>query len=272
MRLLFFLFLCTLLMAVTEACCPGCPRTSDKGLAGLSRHQSSCKIYKKFKQNSTARRKARLASQVAPKIAPSPRRAAANIRSPSASRSTPSLPIPSRPTTPLPPPVTQSGRPGRNYRMPARFEDVLPEPPAPIDVAPAPAENPRRVILYVWDTMRSACNRFGLLREYQQRPSYDPDSLLKPEDLANIPPPPFQKPPADTPTSSPLAPWPFRNMSIYRLMHWANSGSNAKSEGEVTRLVKERSRRFQRTSREQSARQVGHYEAWRHTLGEGRLD
>ncbi|KAJ7785096.1 hypothetical protein DFH07DRAFT_679678, partial [Mycena maculata] len=26
-------------------------------------------------------------------------------------------------------------------------------------------------------------------------------------------------------------------MSIYRLMHWANSGSSYKSEGEVTRLV-----------------------------------
>ncbi|KAJ7704598.1 hypothetical protein B0H17DRAFT_921234 [Mycena rosella] len=38
---------------------------------------------------------------------------------------------------------------------------------------------------------------------------------------------------------TPAAPWPFRNMSIYRLMHWANSGSNSKSEAEVTRLVSE---------------------------------
>ncbi|KAF8145659.1 hypothetical protein K438DRAFT_1424599, partial [Mycena galopus ATCC 62051] len=103
----------------------------------------------------------------------------------------------------------------------------------------APA-GPCWVILHVHDTMRSVCNRFGLLREYPHRPSYDPDSLLKPEDLANVHVPPPPEEPSDDPPAAFLdPPWPFRNMSIYRLMHWANSGSNSKSEGEVTRLVSE---------------------------------
>ena len=31
--------------------------------------------------------------------------------------------------------------------------------------------------------------------------------------------------------------WPFQNMSIWKLMHWVNTGSSSKSEGEVDRLV-----------------------------------
>ncbi|KAJ7764936.1 hypothetical protein B0H16DRAFT_1236755, partial [Mycena metata] len=113
--------------------------------------------------------------------------------------------------------------------------DILPEGPAPIPVEPAPRPGARRVILHVADTMRSLCNRFGVFREYRHRPSYDPDALLRPEDLANIP--PAEPGPASPETPAP--PWPFRNMSIYRLMHWANSGSNSKSEIELTRLVAE---------------------------------
>ncbi|KAF8205622.1 hypothetical protein K438DRAFT_1756982 [Mycena galopus ATCC 62051] len=122
-------------------------------------------------------------------------------------------PIPSPPATPPPPPLTNAGRPRRNYCLPTRFEDVLPEPPAAVLVATAPA-GPRRVILHVRDTMHS--------------------------DLANVHvPPPPEEPSEDPPAASLDPPWPFRNMSIYRLMHWANSGSNSKSEGEVTRLVSE---------------------------------
>ena len=32
-------------------------------------------------------------------------------------------------------------------------------------------------------------------------------------------------------------PWPFYNMSVWRLMQWMNTGSRLKSEGEVNRLV-----------------------------------
>jgi hypothetical protein len=34
-------------------------------------------------------------------------------------------------------------------------------------------------------------------------------------------------------------PWPFKNMSKYLLMNWFHTGSNHKSEGEITRLAKE---------------------------------
>ncbi|KAJ7794907.1 hypothetical protein B0H14DRAFT_3556098 [Mycena olivaceomarginata] len=230
MRILFFILLFALLMAVTEACCKTCPRTSDSS-AGLSRHRSSCAAYKQSKKDSTARRHSLFAQKASRVSQPSCKYSIAShttIPSPA--------PILACPVTPPPPPVTETGRPRRNYRLPARFEDVLPEPPAPVVVAQEPVIGPRRVILHVRDTMRSVCNRFGIFREYPHCPSYDPDSLLQPDDLANIP-PPSTPPVDDTPTFSPPAPWPFRNMSIYRLMHWANSGSNSKSEAEVTRLV-----------------------------------
>ena len=37
--------------------------------------------------------------------------------------------------------------------------------------------------------------------------------------------------------SEPPPPWPFRNMSIYRLLCWGNTGSNQKSIVEIQRLV-----------------------------------
>jgi hypothetical protein len=89
--------------------------------------------------------------------------------------------------------------------------------------------------------MQTACNRFGIFRKYAHRPSYDPDHLIKPEDLANVSIRPADIAPDEVPESQeqPPPPWPFKNMSTYRLMNWANTGSNSKSEGEVTRLVAE---------------------------------
>ena len=84
-------------------------------------------------------------------------------------------------------------------------------------------------------------NRFGLLREYPDRPSYDPDSTVNFEDLSDYyrtrtsqnqsesPPKPSHCPP----------PWPFENMSTYLLMDWMMTGSNLKSVGEVSQLVKD---------------------------------
>ncbi|KIM76448.1 hypothetical protein PILCRDRAFT_826227 [Piloderma croceum F 1598] len=39
--------------------------------------------------------------------------------------------------------------------------------------------------LHVRDSVRTALNRFGLLREYPRRPSYDPDASLRSKDFAN---------------------------------------------------------------------------------------
>jgi hypothetical protein len=47
----------------------------------------------------------------------------------------PPLPPPPLPPSPLPPPhsLTQAGRPMRNYRQPARYIDINPEPLQPLD-------------------------------------------------------------------------------------------------------------------------------------------
>lgn len=117
------------------------------------------------------------------------------------------------------PPLTRAGRPKRRYRLPARYEDILPEGPAPIppnDNAVAAPTSIRRVILHVHDVLRTGLNRFGIMRECPHRPSYDPDAFVKLKDLSN-----YSK---DTPKpSESLAevlppPWPFKNMSIYLLM------------------------------------------------------
>ncbi|KAH9944804.1 hypothetical protein B0H21DRAFT_657575, partial [Amylocystis lapponica] len=97
-----------------------------------------------------------------------------------------------------------------------------------------------RVILHVRDTIRTGVNIFGLLREYLHRPSFDPDATVTPEELADsrrlrpaVPVAETTSPPLDLP------PYPFRNMTVWRLMHWLNTGSGMKSQGEADRLVNE---------------------------------
>jgi hypothetical protein len=150
----------------------------------------------------------------------------------------PPLPLPTVPT------LTASGNPARNYRIPARYHDIPPEGPAPlppaVDTTPRQPTLIRRVILHVRDHIRTGINQFGLLREYPHRPSYDPDSVVPLEELSNRA--SLQtdnQDEVDGQTSSRVAPWPFKNMSIYRLMEWMITGSNQKSVGEVNRLVKE---------------------------------
>lgn len=132
---------------------------------------------------------------------------------------------------PSPTLLTQAGRPMRNYRLPRRFHD---SPPAILEAA-------RRVILHVRDSFRTAVNKFGILREYLHRPSYDPDVFVKLEDLANF------RVLSESTTCLPderlsysfLPPWPFKNMSKYLLMNWHQTGSSQKTEAELNRLVKE---------------------------------
>ena len=144
------------------------------------------------------------------------------------------------------PQVTPAGRPLRHYRLPARYQDLLPDGPAPVQttnslppVAPGSTVLPR-VILHVRDWMRTDVNRFGLLHEYPDRPSYDPDSTVHFEDLSDyykVRTPQNQPDSPPKPSHHPPPPWPFKNMSTYLLMEWMMTGSNLKSVGEVNRLV-----------------------------------
>lgn len=149
--------------------------------------------------------------------------------------------MPPEPPEPPEPLLTQAGRPARNYRVPRKFQDCLPETPVSVEATVPVQATVKRVILHVRDSFRTTVNRFGVLREYLHRPSYDPDASVKPEDLAN-----FKVPPDSTahlPDAQPnlgfLPPWPFKNMSRYLLMNWYQTGSSQKTEQELNRLVKD---------------------------------
>lgn len=140
---------------------------------------------------------------------------------------------------PLPPVqmLTKSGRPRRNYRIPRRFDDFLPETAAIPDSPPAETGPIQRVLLIVRDHFVSIANTFGIWRDYPRRPARDPDSALRLKDLVEPLPkiaPPSQ--PASTkPPNSP--PWPFANATIHRTMQWLNNGNTVKSENQINEFV-----------------------------------
>lgn len=136
---------------------------------------------------------------------------------------------------------TESGRPKRSRRLPARYRDALPVPPIPVITPPSEPEPTgsriKWLMLIVRDRFVTAINVFGIWRDYPHRPSYDPDTLIDSVDLSNHRSPPTAN--ASSLNSMPPPPWPFANMTIWRLMSWFNSGSNLKTELEVNRLAKE---------------------------------
>ncbi|KAJ3779378.1 hypothetical protein FB446DRAFT_6084 [Lentinula raphanica] len=148
------------------------------------------------------------------------------------------------PPSPSPPAnITSSGRVSR---LPRRFRDQLPRAqPAAVATPATPDEPPsvtiRRLTLIVRDQLRTAANPFGLIRHYLHRPSYDPDAVVPIDDLCNrrerFDIPERSEGGFDAESQEHPAPWPFANMSIWRLMSWANSGGRTKSESETTRLV-----------------------------------
>ena len=123
-------------------------------------------------------------------------------------------------------------QPQKTRRAPRRFRDVLPEPPQAVAQLRLPA-----VYLIVTNPLKTALNNFGLFRQYLFHPSHDPDTFVDPNDLSNLTthtPPPL---PPRSKEADHDPPWPFANMSIWKLVRWMNTGSNSKSEGEVDRLV-----------------------------------
>ena len=107
---------------------------------------------------------------------------------------------------------------------------------------------PRQVILHVFDSFRTAFNAFGIAHDYRHCPSYDPDSLLLISDLSDTPrvsSHEFGSIGSEScedrygPSGDCAPPWPWVNMTIWRLMSWKLTGSNQKSNAELTCLVKE---------------------------------
>ena len=145
---------------------------------------------------------------------------------------------PNDPSPIWPPPVTEPGQPEptilprRARRRPAHFQDILPETPVP---APPKPRLPT-VYLMVTNPLTTARNTFGVFRKYLFHPSYDPDSVVDPGELSNLGP---RTLPIESNPTEYEPPWPFTNMSVWRLMKWVNTGSRSKSEGEVNRLVNE---------------------------------
>jgi hypothetical protein len=156
-----------------------------------------------------------------------------------------------KPPPSLPPPLTASGRPCRQRRLPKRFTDNLPEAlvPAPTHYESQPeagvAGPARRVLLIVRDRLVTIANSFGVWREYPRRPTIDPDGSLSLEELSNshrVPSNLSESSPAGLPvTSSPNSEhpfyWPCQNATIWRVMAWLNNGKTAKSEAEATAFV-----------------------------------
>jgi hypothetical protein len=98
-----------------------------------------------------------------------------------------SSPSQSPPPQSPPPQFTQAGRPKRNYRLPARYEDLNPEPlPLLNEEDEQPTAIIPRLCLIVRNRLRTATNSFGLLREYLYRPSFDPDSFVPDKDLHQV--------------------------------------------------------------------------------------
>lgn len=135
----------------------------------------------------------------------------------------------------------------RLRRIPRSFEDVLlsdedaAHDPDDVDVPPAPNARPpesriRRVLLTLRDTLQTSFNSIGICRLYPRRPSFEPNKFVPSSLLSTTCPTVMQE--TDSPAILP-PPYPFPNITIYRLMSWMNSGSSQKSEAEVTRLVKD---------------------------------
>ncbi|KAL1749401.1 hypothetical protein FB107DRAFT_280858 [Schizophyllum commune] len=159
--------------------------------------------------------------------------------------SPPSLPSPPHATSPEPQ-QPAAGRPRRKRRQPAHYHDTIPVPPAPVQTAPPQRILPR-VRLIVRDTYTSVVNQFGVFRRYWHRPSYDPDASVPTEDLSTRPTvvndsaastvSAEDEVPHDSTGNPYAAPWPFENMTVYRIMTWVNNGSVMKSEEQVNELV-----------------------------------
>ena len=125
---------------------------------------------------------------------------------------------------------------------------MVPEPPLPVSVTTAdatlaesdnsaPQSTLPCVILHVFNTIHTSFNSFGIVRDYRHRPSHDPDLFVSVDQLSKSHDEEAPVPIPSTPHILPLPPWPWKNMSIWRIMTWMMTRTKQKSEAEVTRLA-----------------------------------
>ncbi|KAF7344310.1 hypothetical protein MSAN_01911900 [Mycena sanguinolenta] len=154
------------------------------------------------------------------------------------------------------PQILATGRPPRTRRPTWKLLQRQPEMPAE-PVLPPIAEDdtdrtpPPTISAYVWKAVKTVQNSFGLSREYPSVPTHDPDKLLNPPILSNIPPPAGQADAVDSRLAPPTTvdtvavaarSWdsllgPFKNSTIFGLMNWMWTGSPMKSIQEMVKLV-----------------------------------
>jgi Plavaka transposase len=136
------------------------------------------------------------------------------------------------------PPGTESILPKRQRRLPKRYRDLLPAPPAPLPPEPLRETRLPRVVLNVWERVCTPQNIFGLWREYLGRPSYVPDTALPEDEWAlgvKASPATHPKPGSEGYRSSF---WPFPNISQFLLGNWyINSPSRERSGRDFDSLL-----------------------------------
>ena len=101
----------------------------------------------------------------------------------------------------------------------------------------APQSTLAHVILHVFDTIHTLFNSFGIACDYHHRPSHDPDLFVSIDQLLKSHDEEAPVPIPSAPHILPLPPWPWKNMSIWRIMTWMMTGTKQKSEAEVTWLA-----------------------------------
>lgn len=128
-------------------------------------------------------------------------------------------------------------------QKPRHQPDQLPEaliavPLEESDKRQRPAPFLHRATGFVQGCLATVANTFGIWREYEQRPTFDPDAALRDEDftarhLTDV------LPSQESTTKPDQHPsyWPFPNQTIHAVMKWLNNGNTSKSEAETTKFV-----------------------------------
>ena len=136
-------------------------------------------------------------------------------------------------------PVTQSGRPKRNCRLPVRYrQDILPEQPRPVtrlqpDSTTSQPPRTTTVSSVVRDIINTIKNRFGIWHQYLYRPSYDPNGLVSSDDLMQTH---ITSDNNNRPVGSEEQSF-CRNQTLSLLLDWQQSGNNLKSNQALNDLV-----------------------------------